>query len=163
MPVKKCTKCGAVKALTEFYKHKRMAGGHTADCKDCNKASSAKYNRNNKDKISSAKSQYYAENTDQLLKRGSEWRANNRGAVNALSAKHRAQKLQATPAWADKDAIKALYEEAQRLQEILGIQFHIDHVLPLQGELVCGLHVETNLAIIPATLNLKKSNKFKVQ
>tara|TARA_R110000796_G_C14372174_1_gene414147 strand:+ start:54 stop:644 length:591 start_codon:yes stop_codon:yes gene_type:complete len=123
------------------------------------------YYSKNKERIREAQSKYQDDNREELYKMNKKYRQSTEGKAvrNALGAKRRAQKLQATPAWADQDAIKAIYAEAQRLQETLGIEFHIDHIVPLQGELVCGLHVESNLQVIPAILNLKKSNKFKVQ
>jgi len=93
----------------------------------------------------------------------SQYKKDNKGVVNAYANKRRTQKLHATPAWADEEVIKEIYSEAQRLQEALGIDLHVDHIIPLQGELVCGLHVASNLQVIPAALNVRKSNKFKVQ
>lgn len=58
--------------------------------------------------------------------------------------------------------IKEIYKQAKKLSKETGIEYHVDHIAPLQGELICGLHVEWNLEIIPATENLKKSNKFEV-
>lgn len=63
--------------------------------------------------------------------------------------------LHAQPAWADKGAITALYLEAQRRG------MHVDHVVPLKGKTVCGLHVENNLQLLTPTENLRKRNKFE--
>ena len=153
---KVCTKCGVDKALTEFTKGK-------GNCKPCRAISAAQYYKENQEAIQSRTEQYAIDNREKANSYKAKWKKENRGAVNAIEAKRRAHKLQATPAWADQDAIKALYAEAQRLQDLLGIPMHCDHVVPLQGELVCGLHVETNLQVIPAALNVRKSNKFKVQ
>jgi 5-methylcytosine-specific restriction endonuclease McrA len=78
-----------------------------------------------------------------------------RALVTALANKRRARKLQATPAWADEGAIKAIYLEAGRLG------MHVDHIVPLQGKNVCGLHVENNLQLLSPTENSKKRNKFE--
>ena len=69
-----------------------------------------------------------------------------------------ATKKRAMPAWADKAHIQTIYEMARELSLHLGIEFHVDHVIPLTSKVVCGLHVEHNLKIIPAEENQRKSN-----
>lgn len=76
------------------------------------------------------------------------------------AAKRHAAKLQRTPPWADLDAIRALHVQASRLTLETGIAHHVDHVIPLQGRLVSGLHVHTNLRIITGFDNSSKCNKF---
>lgn len=88
------------------------------------------------------------------------WFAANRGRANAYASKRRALERKATPAWADLDAIRLIYEEAARISEESGIEHHVDHILPLAGKTVSGLHVQNNLRIITATENLKKRNKL---
>jgi hypothetical protein len=63
--------------------------------------------------------------------------------------------------WANGAAIRAIYAEAKRLTQQTGIQHHVDHEIPLQGERVSGLHVETNLRIVTAALNIRKGNKVQ--
>ena len=69
----------------------------------------------------------------------------------------------ATPSWLTKEhhqQIKDIEAEARRLTKITGISYHVDHIIPLQGKNVSGLHVPWNLQILKAEDNLKKSNKF---
>lgn len=72
---------------------------------------------------------------------------------NARNAKRRAAKLNATPSWANLDIIKEIYNNCPK-------GYHVDHIVPLQGKEVCGLHVEYNLQYLPALENMKKGNKL---
>lgn len=77
----------------------------------------------------------------------------------AKVAMRRAMRLQATPAWADGDAILAFYAEANRLSIETGIVHHVDHMVPLTSKHVCGLHCEFNLQVLPGIENLRKHNR----
>lgn len=65
------------------------------------------------------------------------------------------------PPWADGRAIRAIYAEAERLTRETGEQHHVDHVIPLKGVYVSGLHVETNLSVLRAADNIRKSNRYE--
>ncbi len=81
----------------------------------------------------------------------------NKHAYTAKLAKRRAQKLKATPKWLTKDQLWLIQQFYAARQP----GFHVDHIVPLQGENVCGLHVPWNLQILPAEENITKSNKFE--
>lgn len=83
--------------------------------------------------------------------------------VRFHSNKRRVAKLNRTPPWANQEAIKAIYREAARLSSETGVEHHVDHIIPLQGELVSGLHVESNLQILPWHENVTKGNRFEVE
>ena len=93
------------------------------------------------------------------------WREKNRDWYLARSAKHtaarRALQKQATPAWANKFFIEEIYHLARLRTKYLGVEYHVDHIVPLQSKEVCGLHVEHNLQIIPAVQNISKSNTLR--
>jgi len=88
-----------------------------------------------------------------------EWKRNNPERCAALNVKRLAQKLRASPSWADQKKIAAIYADAARITAETGILHHVDHIIPLVSKLVCGLHVETNLQILPASVNQSKSNR----
>lgn len=101
-----------------------------------------------------------AEKADYYVRRGKSLKAKylkeNAGTINAKQAMRYARQLRACPAWADLEQIKAIYQEASSR----GLE--VDHIVPLQGRLVCGLHVQTNLQLLTAQENLKKGNRFPV-
>jgi hypothetical protein len=79
---------------------------------------------------------------------------------HAPEAKRRALRRNALPAWANLVAIKEVYKEAKARSKA-GENCHVDHIIPMAGKNVCGLHTHLNLQIIPAAENLKKSNKYQ--
>lgn len=81
-----------------------------------------------------------------------DWKKNNPAKVAAAVARRHAKKLKATPAWANRAAILVMYEKAAEWT------FEVDHVVPLQSPLVCGLHCEANLQLLNPDENKNKSN-----
>lgn len=83
----------------------------------------------------------------------------NRDVMNSRLAKYRAAKKAAIPEWADLKSIELLYVKCKRLGIWTGERLHIDHIVPLQSDLVCGLHCENNLRILSAKENVTKGNR----
>lgn len=100
-------------------------------------------------------STHYTEHLEYHKAYGKKHRSEHRADYNARSSSRRAAKLQRTPSWANLDKIKEIYRMCPE-------GYHVDHIVPLQGELVSGLHVENNLQHLPASENLAKGNKFNV-
>jgi|ERR1035437_212838 hypothetical protein len=124
---------------------------------------SAKYRKDNLDKANIASDKCRKANPDKVKATNASYRKNNPGKVNALTAKRRATKLNATPKWltkAQKLEIEAIYIEAARLTKETDIPHEVDHILPLQGKDVWGLHVPWNLQILKMNENRKKGNKI---
>ena len=173
---KECTKCGEVKALDKFCKNKTALDGHQYLCKVCNAAKTKTYYQANTEKETARQKAWSKDNPEKHAARNRKWRkanpekhgANvkawkeaNLGKVTEYAVKRMAAKLERTVAWADRNKISEFYTEAKRLQEETGIVMHVDHILPLRGKLVSGLHVETNLQILTWHDNICKSNNFK--
>jgi hypothetical protein len=97
--------------------------------------------------------EYYESHKNQCKQRTFEWRRKNKGAWYSHAAHRRALTLQRTPVWADREAIKFFYE-------CCPAGCHVDHIIPLQGKFVSGLHVAENLQWLPDVENLRKGNKF---
>jgi hypothetical protein len=68
----------------------------------------------------------------------------------------------ATPPWADLDSIRGVYEAAVSLTNSTGQPYEVDHIIPLRGKNVCGLHVPENLRVIPKRDNRRKANTFEL-
>jgi hypothetical protein len=90
------------------------------------------------------------------------WQKENRARVIATIAKREADIDRRTPPWADLKEIDWWYRCARAMSKATGIPHHVDHVIPCRGKFVSGLHVEANLAVIPADQNKRKSNLFEV-
>lgn len=120
----------------------------------------------NKDKYSEASANWRLKNRAKLKVSKREYAAKNLPLINKHSAQRRAAKRQAVPLWLTKEDnanIRGMYEMAARLSSCLRIKHHVDHIVPLRGKSVCGLHVPWNLQAIPERLNLAKNNKLLLQ
>ena len=104
---------------------------------------------------------YYWANRERRIEAVKEYSRNNRAKVLAQRTKRKARVRQATPSWADLEAIKKIYIKRQNVSDRTGIEHHVDHIVPLLGKNVCGLHVPWNLQVIPAADNIRKSNKWE--
>lgn len=175
--MKTCTKCGATKALKEFHKRNSSPCGYKSECKECRNTNKRIYNENNKEltkayyntnkeKIKQRSSIWYQENKEFCKERfkinSSNWRQNNPDKNNAKEAKRRATKLRATPKWLTKEQVKQIeteYALAVWCSKVINEKYEVDHIVPLQGKTVCGLHVPWNLQVITSKQNREKSNK----
>lgn len=125
------------------------------------------YRKNNKEKTNAYFRQWSEENKERRIEYrngnkehiseyNKQYAERNRGKRNAIQSKRRAVKKQATPIWADLKQIEQLYCESARNKH----ESHVDHIIPLQNDIVCGLHVEINLQILTSGENGSKSNMF---
>ena len=108
---------------------------------------------------------YYNLNKEVIAKRTSEYQKNNPAMVAAKTAKRRHAKAQRTPLWLSQDdywMMEQAYELAALRTQIFGFAWEVDHVLPLRGKNVSGLHVPENLQVIPRVVNRSKYNHFEV-
>lgn len=127
------------------------------------KAMKKKYYEENKALLLEKMAEYRLRNKDILREKGRAYYAKHPEIYKSLAAKRRAHQLCATPPWLtyeDLLEIKEIFKEAAKLEKETGIKYHVDHIVPLRGENVCGLHVPWNLQILTAEENMKKGNKF---
>ena len=177
-----CQKCTAVKALENRNRNIEKA---RADFRNWRKQNSVKdtkrklkWAKENKERTLEIGRNYYHRNKEARLakqkeareknpeyhrQKTNEWRKNNMGYILAANALRHANKLQRTPKWLskeDKAKVKAIYDAARNLTVTTGQQYHVDHIIPLQGKLVSGLHVPNNLQILHWKENLSKRHKY---
>ena len=130
----------------------------------------ARWKANNLERFAAYQARWKAENVERQAMLGALWRAANlerKAATNARWAtanrdrrvayvnRHRALKLQATPAWANQALIYSFY----RMGQLFGLE--VDHIIPLISRKVCGLHVEHNLQLLTPAENHRKGNRFQ--
>jgi 5-methylcytosine-specific restriction endonuclease McrA len=131
------------------------------------------YNR--KDEVRDKKHDWYLENREQVIQTAATrpaavlreyrnaWKEANKTQVLADNKVRRRKHRDATPPWLtrkQKSEIRQLYQIAITMTQTTGEQYVVDHIVPLRGEEVCGLHVPWNLRVITQEENLKKSNKL---
>lgn len=158
-----CKTCDKEKNLLDFHKSKSHHDGHKTQCKDCVKKYHKEYVIKNKKRLKSRYLECYLKNAEKRKTYSKLYGRQNRDKITAKSAKRRASKLRATPSWLTKEQeqeIKNFYWLRQDLWLITGEEYHVDHIVPLQGKNVCGLHVPWNLQILHSKENIKKGNGF---
>ncbi len=103
---------------------------------------------------------YEARNREARKEKNKKWRENNPEKYKLNKDEYLSRKTSATPQWYEAALVKQIYLKRDELSKLWGFQLHVDHVIPLQGENVCGLHCWDNLQILEATLNISKSNNY---
>jgi hypothetical protein len=157
--------------LARYFTGKPCRNGHISErfvvsksCIACRKEMNWKYNQNwyykNRDKKLAYDKEKRKARIEHYRAKKREWQKDNLWRARASVAKRsRAEKL-ATPKWAKIEEIKKIYALCDTIENLTTLKHHVDHIVPLQGRNVCGLHVENNLRIILASENAKKSNKW---
>lgn len=134
----KCSGCKTHKLAEDFSKNASRTSGLSHMCKLCVSA------RNKR--LGADHAKHYSKNADYYK-------------IKAMFRKKSVK--QATPKWLsaeDKAKIISVYLHARDCQAVTGEPYHVDHIIPLKGETVCGLHVPWNLCVLPADVNIRKSN-----
>lgn len=176
--MKVCNKCKLDKEISAFGKHKRTKSGLRDVCKECERLvcriyknnnrekvrlSSREYKRKNSDKIYADRQRYYLENKEREIENCTNWRTNNLDKFNAGRSKRYAAQFLCTPRWLTKQHlidILAFYTKAKELTKATGVKHDVDHIIPLQGKFVIGLHVPWNLQVLTKSENSSKRNKI---
>ena len=170
-----CKTCLQEKDLSAFKKHTH---GYRHTCKSCQHLALmqnpvAKANKNARTKKyrdsenGKANEKAYAQSEAGKRFRKLTVQKHEQGAGKAAKVARtifrRLAKIQRTPLWLtdiDHERIGNEYKLAAILTKVTGSPWHVDHIIPLQGKMVSGLHVPSNLRVLPATENIRKSNLF---
>lgn len=160
--MKTCSSCKVHKPESSFYADKRKKDGLYSRCKDCQKS----YSRYDDKRIAyeTIRSQDPAFK-DRKAEYMRSYKKINRAKYNAWNMKYHASKKDRTPSWlkdVDFERIQNEYKLADLLCKVTGIRWEVDHIIPLQGVNVSGLHVPSNLKVIQAADNRTKNNRFEV-
>jgi hypothetical protein len=117
----------------------------------------------NESKVKENSKQRYQDKKDEIKAYVAEYKKLNPAKANANKAKRKSAKLQRTPKWLtdiDFERIETQYKLAQILTKLHNEPWHVDHIIPLQGKLVSGLHVPSNLQVLKGSENCSKQNNF---
>ncbi|MGN6657074.1 MAG: hypothetical protein ACTHJ9_17275 [Rhodanobacter sp.] len=170
--MKMCKHCGVEKPFDDYYR----AGKYLhSECKACTKIAAVRWQKANSQKVKARKARYFAVNKDRVMTVRQAYLARNAETVSAkrrafhaanphkaraYNARRKATLLQSTPPWFDAKKVSEFYFAADFLGMVTGEWYHVDHIVPLQSKIVCGLHNEFNLQVTPGQENLRKGNRL---
>jgi hypothetical protein len=145
-----CKRCGCQerwlvnRACVECTKTRQRSPAQRARC--------AAWYAENKERHKGMRDEWREENRKEVRTYNDKWRRENLARMCAHVQAYNAQKLRAMPAWADREAIQRIYENCPPDNQV-------DHIIPLRGKIVSGLHVEINLQYLPGVENNRKGNR----
>ena len=148
--MKICTSCGVSKEIASFHRRKNSV---VSRCKECVSLYCRVRYQEKKDHIAAINGKWKDNNKEYRLQLHKAYKKRTKGKQAALEAKRRASKMNQTPAWADLKAIEEFYNNCPE-------GYHVDHIIPLQGKTVRGLHTMENLQYLPASENISKGNRL---
>jgi hypothetical protein len=179
---KKCNGCLEIKDLEKFGKDKTKKDGRSTQCRECRRKAELAYNAKNREKrklyaekyreenrelVNQNQKDYYKRNKSKVLKSAQVYRENNLPSILNRNKLRKAHQRNLFKNLNKKQQSSVL--EIYQLREDLSLAslaagsstiYHVDHIIPLNGDRVSGLHVPSNLQLLPAKENMMKSNSF---
>lgn len=190
--MKACNSCGLTLGFDRFSPLKSGRHGLNPVCKECRaasekarrqenpeliralerarhkanpgvkKASIKRYYETNKPAILLKEHQRYDLKADAIKLQKQQYRALNPEKIRFHNGTRRASQRMAMPLWANRKQIAEIYRSASELWISTGEPYHVDHIIPLKHDLVCGLHVPANLQVLRGVDNIRKGNRFEI-
>lgn len=176
MDIKKCNRCGIEKSTLDFYKRNNRKSGIQSYCKECQnkrfkiysknhnrKEYHKRYREDNKDLLKIKHKEYIINNKEKVSKWNKDWIKNNPDIRAEHYRRKFLKKKNSVPVWfstKDKLYISWLYSVQRVVKRTSNLKLHIDHIVPLNGKTVCGLHYFNNLRLITEKENMSKYNKL---
>lgn len=158
------------KGKTHYFTGVPCIHGHLAErrvkdrkCVDCERIHHTKLRTERPEHTAAVKKASYLRTRVTHLAQKRTYRQLNKGKINALAAARKKIIKLRTPSWFDVVKVRAYYEVCAFFNEVNGYtKYHVDHIIPLQGTHVSGLHVHNNLQILLAAENIGKKNRYEV-
>lgn len=176
---RECARCHEYKVWDNYPVDKSRVRGRYPACRACQDKAVRKWQTSNQEKLAeidrawrkanpakvkvtqnTCNKKKYAANPDKYKARVKAYQKANPHKKNEWGQRRRAMKLKALPRWVAAEEIETIFKQARYLQDTTGIEYSVDHIIPLQNEQVCGLHVPANLLPVPSAVNSAKSNAF---
>lgn len=163
-----CNKCKEVKPLADFTPNKTKPRGRMYTCKVCHAERARERRRTiglseeQKQKARNRSALWRKQNPDRSSFQKKDWAQRNPHKKRESSRRYYMSRDKRMPSWLTEEhkrQIQDFYWMALDLRAITGEEYHVDHIVPLKGENVSGLHVPWNLQILPKDVNLSKGNK----
>ena len=175
---RECGVCRNIKGSHSFNNTSNGIGVKST-CKDCyviqskvkrqnmseeqkqyHREKTAKWKRDNQSKASESDRNSKNKRKDLNKKLKKIWAAKNKGKIRSYNSKRREMIKSSTHHVIFKNEIQELYDNSVWLEDTLGVLYHVDHIIPIVHEGICGLHTPANLMIVESTHNHQKSNKW---
>lgn len=157
--MKYCPSCDTTKEDSDYHRYAKTKDGLQPHCKACKKAHQHKVRNSDITEARRKDLDAYYKNFARRQQSRKKYNSQNLCKGASWAAKRRAVARQATPVWSCNKSIQTMYAKARRLSLWLESEFQVDHIVPLNSDLVCGFHTEDNLQILPKFENLSKNNR----
>jgi carboxypeptidase C (cathepsin A) len=163
-----CKVCQSAYSRARYSENRDLILEKNAEWRRANRAVCAEYTRKHRNRNPESTREstriltaaWRARNPERASELAKEYRQRHPEKMSALWRRRQKYVKQATPSWANQFFIAEAYHIAKVRERMLGGIWHVDHIIPLRGKNVCGLHVENNLQVIRDKVNLRKGNNF---